>query len=331
MNCICDIQIPNSQKYSIALQNQINFCGVAPVEKLGKDVFVGIRKELIQETAFFREPETIEFVKKYIKTAFNYKPVINILDGACSKGYETYTIAMMLDEIPQKINLIGFDIGKKAINDAKKGVFFIKQVSGTEETVSAYKYGMAAFNDDYLAFPQTKALSAKQEEYKQLFHKFFTEIPDYKEKIPLYNRLREKFFPETTPHFETKAFQIKPEKANCCDFFYCDILKLDKLFPKKIADVLFFRNALYHLTTKRGPLDFKLARPNEVLIPTLENVVNQIDRTITKNGLFVLGEHYCDHTNMESGKILYKTLEKHNFSPVYFNSDGSMAYIWKKN
>ena len=119
MNTITNIQNPQIQIYPMPVAKQINFCGAAPVEKLGKDVFVGVRDKLIQETAFFREPEILEFVKDYITTALKHKSEINIIDGACSKGYETYSLAMLLDKSGKKVNITGFDIGQEAIEDAK--------------------------------------------------------------------------------------------------------------------------------------------------------------------------------------------------------------------
>lgn len=328
MNSITNIP-PAIKTYTPQSPKQINFCGTAPVEKLGKDIYVGARKFLIQETAFFREPETLEFVKEYLTTALKHKPEINIIDGACSKGYETYTLAMMLDNAGKKINITGFDIGTNAIEEAKKGVFFIKQVTGNPEVCSMYKMGYSAFGDDYLAFAPQEALTEKQAEYQKMFNEFFTEIP-YKEKFSLHDWLMGIMLKKWTPKIETKAFQIKSDKADTCKFIQGDILRLDEIVPEHSADVLLFRNALYHLTTKEGPLNFKIPLDDEMIIPMVKNVVEQVDKAIQKDGLFVIGEHTNDHI-LTTGKTLYNELENHNFSPVLKNSDGSMSYIWKKN
>ncbi len=308
---------------------QITFKGVTPIEKLGKDTFVGVRNTLIQETAFFREPELIEFVKQYITTTLKDKHKINIIDGACSKGYETYTIAMMLDDVNKEIKILGLDIGKEAINDAQKGIYFVKQIHGNEDTVFAYKFGLAAYNDDYLAFSPETQLSAKEKYYKKKFNEFFEAIPNYKEKRTLFEYIREKLFPRFTPHFETKAFKIKPEKAEKCQFISGDIRKLDRIVPENSADVLLFRNALYHMTTQEAGMGLKIPLPDKIVIPVVKDIVKQIDKAIAHNGLFVIGEHKSDHT-LTAGKTLYKELENRNFTPVFYNPDGSMAYIWKK-
>ena len=327
MSSITNIQ-PRVQTYVPKVQNQINFCGIAPIEKLGKDVFVGVRKSLIQETAFFREPEILEFVKDYITTALKHKSEINIIDGACSKGYETYSLAMLLDTIGKKVRLTGFDIGRQAIEDARKGIFQIKHLTGNEDTISTFRLGYAAFDDDYLAFrtPNNKV----EAKYKKMFDEFFTEIPNYKEKFNLYRWMMSKLLPTYTPKMETKAFRIKPEKACTCKFVQGDILKLDEIVPEHSADVLLFRNALYHLTTEEGPMSFKIPLPDEMIIPTVKNVVKQVDKAVAKDGLFVIGEHTNDHI-LTTGETLYSELEKYNFSPVFQCQDGSMSYIWKKN
>lgn len=309
---------------------QPGFKGTAPVEKLGKDVFVGVRDCLIQETAFFRKPEIFEFIKDYVITALKHKPEINIIDGACSKGYETYTLAMLFSNTGKKVNILGFDIGKNAIDEAKKGVFDIQHLTGNKNAVSVYKMGFSAYDDSYLAFPGSAKLKGKQAEYKKLFDEFFTEIENYKPKRSYLEILKEKLFPDFTPHINKKAFKIKPEKANCCSFIQGDILKLDEIVPQKSADVLMFRNALYHLTTKEGPLGFKTPLPDEIIIPAVKNVVHQVDKALNKNGLFVIGENDCDHV-LTTRNVLYSALEKLNFSPVLKNSDGSMYYIWRKN
>lgn len=328
MNTITNIQNPQIQIYPMPVAKQINFCGAAPVEKLGKDVFVGVRDKLIQETAFFREPEILEFVKDYVTTALKHKSEINIIDGACSKGYETYSLAMLLDKSGKKVNITGFDIGQEAIEDAKKGIFQIKHLTGNKDAISAYRMGYAAFNDDYLAFgTPTKKSEA---EYKKMFEEFFTEIPNYKEKFNLHKWMMRKLFPKFTPEIKTKAFCIKPEKADCCKFIQGDIQKLNEIVPEKSADVLLFQNALYHLTTKEGPLSIKIPLPDEMIIPTVKNVVKQVDKAIAKDGLFVIGTHTNDHIGT-TGQTLYKELEKHNFTPVFQCPDASMTYIWKKN
>ncbi len=308
-------------------KRQISFCGTNSVEKLGKDVFVGVRKKLIQETAFFRDVDTLEFVKDYLLNVLK-KNEVNIIDGACSSGYETYTLAMLFDKAGKKVNITGFDIGKQAIEDAKKGVFTIKNAKGQFGDLLSQCY--AGLGDSYLAFPDSKKLSSKDIKHVQLFNEFFTEIP-YKESFSFNNWLKRKFLSDKVVNdIETKAFKVLPEKSESCRFVQGDILQLDKIVPKHSADALLFRNALYHLTTKEGSMNYKIPLSDEQIIPVIKKVAKQVDNAVAPDGLFIIGEHPNDHI-LTTGKTLYEELTKHNFSPVFSNSDGSMHYIWKKN
>ena len=86
----------------------------------------------------------------------------------------------------------------------------------------------------------------------------------------------------------------------------------------------------YYAEKMDSPLNFKIPLDDEMIIPMVKNVVEQVDKAIQKDGLFVIGEHTNDHI-LTTGKTLYNELENHNFSPVLKNFDGSISYIWKKN
>ena len=233
---------------------------------------------------------------------------------------------MLLDKMNQKINITGFDIGKKAIEDAKKGRFFIKTLTGNKEICSIHKMIYAAFDDDYLVFKTNTPLSSKQLEYKQMFNEFFTEIPN-KKKLTIVECIKRLIYKDFLPNLCTKEFQIKPEKAKTCKFLQGDIMKLDEIVPPQSADVLLFRNAFYHLTTIEDPADFKTELPEEFVVPAVEHFVMQIDKAVAKNGLFVLGEHLSDHTNI-TGKTLYKELLKHNF--IHALEKDYLVTVWQK-
>lgn len=323
------INIPTCTKNNIILSKKpVTFSGQAMVENLAKDTYVGARNFLIQETAFFREPETLEFVKNYIINFLKHKPEINIIDGACSCGYETYTLAMMLDKIGKKVNITGFDLGAQAITDAKNGRFIIKKVKSNNELSNNYKMGYSSYDDDYLAFSDISGLTEKQIEYKKRFAEFFDEIP-FKEKFAFGKRLYRRLFRSLIPDIATKHFQVKPEKSKMCNFIRGDILKLDEIVPENSADILLFRNALYHLTTIEDEYA-KVPLIDEMIISAVKGVVAQVDKALSKEGLFVIGNHPNDHT-LTTGKVLYKELEEHNFSPVYKTHNGTYSVIWKKS
>ena len=319
---------PHCRNKKTPLKKTVTFRGQAAVEKLAKDTFVGARTLLILETAFFREPETLEFVKKYILKFLKDKPEINIIDGACSKGYETYSLAMILDKIGKKINITGFDLGPQAITDAKSGKFIIETIKSNDSLSNTYKMGYSSFDDDYLAFYDKSSLTEKQTEYKCKFSEFFDEIP-WRENISFLRRIHRLIFKKLIPDIATKQFQVKPEKSGMCNFVQGDILKLDEIVPDHSADVLLFRNALYHLTTIEDE-SAKIPLLDETIVRTVKNVVTQVDKALCKNGIFVIGEHPNDHT-LTTGKVLYKELENNNFTPVYKNHNDTYCVGWKKN
>lgn len=315
---------PQTRNY--ADKKQINFCGEACVEKLAKDVFVGARNVLIQETAFFREPDTLEFIKKYIQKKFAAKSEINILDGACSKGYETYTIAMITDNCGKNVNITGFDLGNKAINEAKKGVFLVKEITGDKNNCVLLDMHTAANNDTYLAF-HTNILSRKEAEYKKLFNGFFTEIPYQKPKQSFFERLADMTFKKYEPHIAIKAFKINPDKAAKCKFIQGDVMKLDEITSPHKTDVLLFRNALYHLTTAENEISYRAPLYPEIVTQTIEKFVRQIDKAIGDGGLFVIGTHKSDHSKSVA-PILYKNLKECGFRPVYY--ENNVPAIWRR-
>ncbi len=74
---------------------------------------------LNHQTAFFREPETDEIVQNYILEKFGNDREVNIVSGACSNGEEAKSYAMMLDNLNDKLNIMGFDISPECIEKAQ--------------------------------------------------------------------------------------------------------------------------------------------------------------------------------------------------------------------
>ncbi len=74
---------------------------------------------LNHQTAFFREPKTDEVVQDYIFKNFGDERKINIVSGACSTGEEAKSYAMLLDNLGDKLNIMGFDISSECIEKAQ--------------------------------------------------------------------------------------------------------------------------------------------------------------------------------------------------------------------
>ena len=237
---------------------------------------------------------------------------------------------MMLDKASQKINITGFDLGEEATKEANNRKFVIKKLIINSERDEYYKMGYDAFNDDYLAFAPKETLQGKEAEYQTMFNDFFEEIPNDKEKHSLSECIKSIIFKGLIPQFETKCFRPKPAVTDKCRFVQGDILKLNEIVPPHNADVLLFRNALYHLTTKEGGSGFKISLPQEYVNMVVKKVVEQVDNSLNKNGLFVIGQHQSDHTSPVKD-ILYKELTKRNFIPAFTNQYDSIVTVWEKN
>lgn len=115
---------------------------------------------------------TIKALKKYLENNFKKCKTIKIFDGACSSGEESWTLAMILKNLPIKIT--GFDLGQNAIKSAKKGCYQI--VTPKKEIhYNDLKYHIEndAYQDAYLASQRVEGLSPDTIEYKTLFNDFF--------------------------------------------------------------------------------------------------------------------------------------------------------------
>jgi len=86
----------------------------------------------INETTFFRHPETFEILYHEILSEIfrtNQDDVIRILSVGCANGAEIYSIAIICKEymkkynISRKVKLIGIDIDAEVLKDAEKGVY----------------------------------------------------------------------------------------------------------------------------------------------------------------------------------------------------------------
>jgi len=155
-----------SRKTPELASDTVCFRGHTHAEKYSQNGIEYLR----QETAFLREPETLEFVKNYINENFADKPKITIVVGACSTGEEIHSLNMLLGENAKKTEIIGFDLGKQAIENAKSLKFTIKKPKNSKREELL---GYAAHKDYYLAFDPEEPLTEKQEEYRKAFNERF--------------------------------------------------------------------------------------------------------------------------------------------------------------
>ncbi len=298
-----------------------HFVGHLGTEELAlTDVFETQRKTLIQETAFFRGPETLEFVRDYVNKTFADKNKVNIVVGGCSSGEEAWTLKMLFGD---RADVSGFDLGEVAVEKAKSGNYTISKPPNR-----IYDKYYETHRDRYLAL---KRPATEQEvEYKRLFAEYFEPANSKTDEQPA------SFFKKLTPlsSNKTKNFKVKDNKAGDCKFAQGDILKLDEFLEPNSVNVLTFRNALYHLTTTRTEMGVHLSRPNKEIESMLDDLFGKIRKVLTKDGIFVLGTHTNDHLESYpkdgsgTGELIYRLLEKNGFEPAFVEDE--KASVWRK-
>ncbi len=76
------------------------------------------------ETFFFREDKHFQFLKEEIISKQRSSQLLRIWSAACSTGEEPYSIAMTLDDLAVKNQLIvASDVNEQVINQAKTGIY----------------------------------------------------------------------------------------------------------------------------------------------------------------------------------------------------------------
>lgn len=128
------------------------------------------------QTAFFREPQTDEFVQNYILEKFGNDDEINIVSGACSSGEEAKSYAMMLDSLKDKLNIYGFDISAEIVEDAKSGDC---QLLRTENNP------LAINSENMLMDDNSSSLSEYQKRCCDKFRQYYTPQGPEK-KVPIF-------------------------------------------------------------------------------------------------------------------------------------------------
>lgn len=282
---------------------------------------------LVHETAFFREAETDEFLKNFILTQWKNKPKINIICGACSTGEEVITLSMLLNEIKNKVSILGLDISPNSIKEAKSKVY--------EMSYNPLR-NTSADKDRFLWLPNAKKrLSNKEKEYKILFEQFFDKI-EIKEMtlfctktntnslfLKFIDKLAEFLIGKNSRKKYEGIFKLKNEMAQNCSFQQADIMDIDLITSEKKADIITFRNALYHLITKETLIERYLTLESDAI---LDKILNKIKTSLNEDGLVVFGKE--ENKQILSNYIIPKGLMKNGFKPL--NGSDEVATVWQK-
>lgn len=309
--------------------NTVSFKG-----NIASEVLSG--KRLKHETALFRDVASLEFVKNYLKETFPNKEKLKIIVGAASSGEESVTLSMLLDSLKKKAEILGFDLSENSVKQAKSRKYVLSTPTKVPEGYtnlydSAY---ISAYDDAFLCFKQETPLTPKQKEYKKLFEDFFEQIETPDDKKPrislgqkINNYILKRFLKIYAGKLENKYFKLKDDKALNCDFVKGDILELNKIVKEKEADVILFRNALYHLVTDLINNNIHLPKPKEEAASILEKVFKQIHKSLSKDGVFVLGANESYQTL--DGGLTQEVLARSGFKPLSAEVEGFNS-VWKK-
>ena len=255
----------------------------------------------IHESHFMRDIESLSFTTDYIKTEFPNGT--HIADFACSKGYETYSLGVLLHNAnsDKKYKITGYDITQKIIDEAKNGILNIGDFSNYHERFLSNIYSYFT------------PLDQNKKSIKEQFKKCFEEVPKEWMKLnicnPRYNAKVKKLVTDnqdselTIKRIEylslTKDDIIRPQGKNyipkrgvfdnIIDFKVEEIQNIDKELTKEKTGVIIFKNALYHVTGNSSN--------DYALVDTIPagDLFKKTNSVLPKNGLFVMGSLHRDH------------------------------------
>ena len=271
---------------------------------------------LVHISKFFREPETDEFVQDYVLKNFSKDNKVKVVSGGCSAGEEAYSYYVMLDSLKDKLEVEGFDLSQKSINEARKGIY---RLSYPERDIL----------DDKCSMQNLTPYTARTREQ---FRKHFR-ASDWRvyELYPyfLYN-----------PN-DTRLYERKDEMPNC-KFFKGDVLNIDKMFEKNSVNVFLLRNMLYLVTCE--VLNSGLATgERQDAKNTINSIAKQLGEVVKPKGLVVFGEN--EQFQMVNIEYITDAMTKNGFEPVirYKNKEdftwlygkrysvqNKYSHIWKK-
>ncbi len=335
---------------------RINFKGCDETTTL--EVF-GANKDAVcvNETYFFRNPETLNFVSNYVDRT--YKNGTNIADFACSTGEEAYSLAMLLakNNKDKKYKITGYDIAPNIINSVDSRLYEITNnvmekflVYSAED--SQTKYFKNLFYQNFETFPKNlqaidytphqiykinKKIEKSSDVHEKILLKYMLEFA----KVPAQKRWNDFSYPKKDAFKNVVSFEVK------------DISELGKTYKlDKNTGVVFFKNAFYHLTGYYTRTGFK-----GVDLSAAIDVVKQINKSLLSDGILVVGVLDRDHmpkdgtlsSVIQDGKEIsvinnspfHKMLKENGFEPIFYEqvrdilgnvvtSGEYLPSVWKK-
>lgn len=297
---------------------------------------VGNKGHFIEHfTFFFRDHETLDFVKSYIDEHF--KEGTHIADFGCSSGEETYSIAMVVDDInkDKKYKVTGYDLSSNSVSKARKAHYRIDK-SEFDIAKGSYKSLLSQLNK-FFKLNEADNNDEYYKSIKSMLQEFVTAIGDKGE-------------------IDYKIIKLEPIERifdGIVNFEVGDICKINEKELPQNTGVIIFKNAWYHLIGNSSTVfDDAMQRNLEVRGPDfgiLDRVTKDIYKKLPENGILVIGTMPTDHIiEMGSEKIInhkgkdlktletpfHKILAQNGFEPVHYdrygNSGTYLPSVWKK-
>lgn len=251
--------------------SKTSFSGSNLVEKLHYQPKGNALDKVNHKTSLFRDLEILNFVANSL--SINSPKGGTIIHYASSTGEELYSFKMLLQKINPKgkYNFIGYDIGPKAVEQAKQGIFL-------NSTDSVFLRG-----DSFC------------ENIEKLG------IKDRNQLATLSQLLRDSF------NINENALQCLPKDAfkKKVRFDIGNINCIEKQELPKDIKAIFFKSAFYHITGNHwsNPLLKKenISNPENLKkflqsgINKITHVIQNIHKELPQKGLFTIGNSEYDH------------------------------------
>lgn len=314
--------VVRNRRSPVIMPDSVSFSANTQVEKsVAKDI-----TELIHQTALGRELKTKLFVRDYVQNLKN-RDVIRIVSGGCSSGEEPVTYSMLLHGMRDKVDILGIDLGKNAISQAKsrKFVFEVPKM-GTNLLEHFDTLKDSPFSDAYLFNSTNNGLNAEQSYFKSLFQEHF-EPTGRKIRTPfwewLHNKIEKRagYNPLELDRFE---YRLKEGSAQNCRYVQGDIRDIDTLTDGKKSDVISFNNALYHLTTFHDDEGIRIKKYNNDVI--VEDLMLKFRNNLNDDGIVVFGEN--EGVQLLDNEVVPRVMTRLNFEPLNRTSEHE-ANVWK--
>lgn len=234
-------------------------------------------ENLFIDTAFYRDLPTLLGFTKLMQEQFPDGG--DIMDFACSNGEEAISLYSLInDKDNPKYKIHCYDTSDKAINLAKNNIYSVDSEN--------YDYFLLARDNNKL-----------KSDIRSNFNELMEEI------TPPNIKLSDESYVDyinTLKIFNEKYFKLKDKYRHNFKFEKGDIRNISNIQPDKQVGAVFFRNALYHITSNhvfekindKETLD-KIWNTNKEEV--LQDVVDKVYEKLLPGGFLVLGNDEKEH------------------------------------